>query len=747
MNEMNKKIELEKISLPVEGMTCASCVMRVEKALSKVEGIKDVAVNFATEKASFTFDPESVDVNKISSVVEDAGYKIDVSSFNKNDNSKKNEEKHPKNEFERNLRNDLILSIVLAIPILILSMGSLFDGFSKLIPLSQENINKILFVLAIPVVFISGKRFFRIFWKELLHFSADMNSLVAIGTGTAFTYSTIATLFPEFISGNTIPHVYFDTTAVIITLILFGRWLEAKAKSKTGSEIKKLIELQPKTALIKVNNEEKVINIEELKKGDVVIVKPGGKIPADGKIIAGISTIDESMVTGESLPVEKRVNSKVIGGTINKTGSFEFEVTAIGDNSVLGQIIKLVEEAQSSKAPIQQLADKVAGIFVPVVIGIALITFIAWLIVGGNNSFSFALINFVAVLIIACPCALGLATPTAIIVGTGKSARHGILIKNGQVLELVHKMKAIVFDKTGTLTEGKPVVSKIKSFDIIGNELLKYTASLEKKSEHPIGQTIFEYAKQKKIDISEPDSFNSITGKGIEGNIDSKKVIAGSKKLMLENNIDLSLFNGLDDQDNLKTSVYVAIDGKLKGFISIDDELKEFSAEAIDSLKSMGIRTIMITGDNKKAAKSVAEKIGIDEFEAEVLPQDKSDAIKKLKEKYGITAMVGDGINDAPALAQSDIGIAIGKGTDVAIETAEIVLVNGDLRNVVKAIKLSKQTLRVIKQNLFWAFIYNAIGIPLAALGMLNPMFAALAMSLSSVSVVSNSLRLKNYKM
>ncbi len=742
-----QKIKTEKISLPVEGMTCASCVMRVEKALSKIEGIKDVNVNFATEKASFAFDPDVVDVEKISSVIDDAGYKIDVSSFNKNDNSKKDEEKHPKSEFEKNLRNDLILSVVLTIPILILSMGNLFDGFSKLIPLSQENINKILFVLAIPVVFISGKRFFRIFWKELLHFSADMNSLVAIGTGTAFTYSIIATLFPELLSGNTIPHVYFDTSAVIITLILFGRWLEAKAKSKTGSEIKKLIELQPKTALIKVNNEEKIINIEELKKGDVVIVKPGGKIPADGKIVTGNSTVDESMVTGESLPVEKSINSNVIGGTINKTGSFEFEVTAIGNNSVLGQIIKLVEEAQSSKAPIQQLADKVAGIFVPIVIGIALITFVAWLIVGGNNSFNLALINFVAVLIIACPCALGLATPTAIIVGTGKSARHGILIKNGQVLELVHKMKAIVFDKTGTLTEGKPVVSQIKSFDINENELLKYTASLEKKSEHPIGQTILEYAKQKKIDTVEPESFNSITGKGIEGNIGSKKIIAGNKKLMLENNIDLTLLSGFDDQDNLKTSVYVAIDNKLKGVININDELKEFSAEAVSSLKSMGIRTIMITGDNKKAAKSVAEKIGIDEFEAEVLPGDKSDAVKKLQDKYGITAMVGDGINDAPALAQSDIGIAIGKGTDVAIETAEIVLVNDDLRNVVKAIKLSKQTLRTIKQNLFWAFIYNSIGIPLAALGMLNPMFAALAMSLSSVSVVSNSLRLKNYKL
>jgi len=742
-----QKIKTEKISLPVEGMTCASCVMRVEKALSKIEGIKDVNVNFATEKASFTFDPDTVDVHKISSVIDDAGYKIDVSSFNKKDNNEKKEERQQRSEFERNLKNDLILAVVLTIPILILSMGNLLDGFSKLIPLSQENINKILFILSIPVVFISGKRFFKVFWKELLHFRAEMNSLVAIGTGTAFIYSTIATLFPEFISGNTIPHVYFDTATVIITLILFGRWLEAKAKSKTGNEIKKLIELQPKTALIKVNGEEKTIKIEDLKIGDIIIVKPGGKIPADGKIVSGNSTVYESMVTGESLPVEKSVNSNVIGGTINKTGSFEFKVTAIGDNSVLGQIIKLVEEAQASKAPIQQLADKVAGIFVPIVIGIALITFVVWLTVGGNNSFNLALINFVAVLIIACPCALGLATPTAIIVGTGKSARLGILIKNGQVLELVHKMKAIVFDKTGTLTEGKPVVNKIKSFDISEDELLKYTASLEKKSEHPIGQTIFEYAKQKKIDVSEPESFNSITGKGIEGNINSKEIIAGTKKLLLENNIDISFLNGFESENDSKTSVYVAIDCKLEGIIGIDDELKEFSAEAVGSLKSMGIKTIMITGDSKKAAKSIAEKIKIDEFEAEVLPGDKSNAVKKLQDKYGITAMVGDGINDAPALAQSDIGIAIGKGTDVAIETAEIVLVNDDLRNVVKAIKLSKKTLRTIKQNLFWAFIYNSIGIPLAALGMLNPMFAALAMSLSSVSVVSNSLRLKNIKL
>ncbi len=638
----------------------------------------------------------------------------------------------------------MILAAILTIPILILNMGSMFDGFSQFISLSQENINKILLILTTPVIFISGKRFFSIFWKNLLHFTADMNSLVAIGTGVAFIYSAAVTIFPGIIHHKEIPHVYFDTTVVIITLILFGRWLESRAKSKTGSEIKKLIELQPKTALIKINNEEKIIDIANLKTGDIVIVKPGSKIPADGKIIAGFSTIDESMVTGESFPVEKNVGSNVIGGTINKTGSFEFKVMAIGEHTVLGQIIKLVEEAQSSKAPIQQLADKVASIFVPAVIGAALITFIAWLIIG-ESSFNTALINFVAVLIIACPCALGLATPTAIIVGTGKGAQYGILIKNGQVLELIHKMKAIVFDKTGTITEGKPVVSRLKTFGISETELLKYTASLEKKSEHPVGNAIFKFAKEKNIDLIEPDSFNSLTGKGIEGVINSKKIIAGNYKLMLEKNIDISSFN--NSLDNFKNSVFVAVDNKLKGIIEIDDSLKEYSSEAINSIKSLGIKTIMITGDNYNSAISVADKIGIDEFKAEVLPEEKSDAVKKFQQQYGITAMVGDGINDAPALAQSNIGIAIGNGTDVAIETAEIVLINDDLRNVVKAIKLSRQTLKTIKQNLFWAFIYNSIGIPLAAFGLLNPMFAALAMSLSSVSVVSNSLRLKKIKL
>src|SRR3989304_3496652 len=711
---------IERIIAPIEGMTCASCVARVEKSIRKVEGVKNVSVNLATEKAMIEFEAGKIDLSKIAKTVEDAGYKIDFTSESKKAEKKDNDVTDKLRDTYKKLKNDFILALLLSIPIVILNMGAMWISFEDLFSLTLDDVNKILLILTTPVIFISGKRFFKIFFSNLKHFSADMNTLVAVGTGSAYLYSTAVTLFPNlFLSANQTSHVYFDTAAVIITLILMGKWLEAKAKTKTGSTIKKLLNLKPEFALIKKNGVEVKVSIDEIKTGDTVLVKPGGKIPADGIVLSGNSVVDESMITGESIPVEKSVGAKVIGGTINKNGFLEFEVTATGDNSLLGQIIRMVAEAQGSKAPIQNLADKVASVFVPVVIVISIVTFIAWTISG--SSFNKALINFVAVLIIACPCALGLATPTAIIVGTGKSARHGILIKNGQVLELVHKMKAIVFDKTGTLTEGKPAVNKVVSFQMDENELLKYTASLEKKSEHPIGQTIFEYAKEKKINTLEPESFNSITGKGIEGNVDSKKIIAGSKKLMLENNIDLSFLNGRGNQDNLKISVYVAIDGKLEGVIGIADEIKEFSAEAVGSLKSMGIKTIMITGDTRKTAETVAEKIGIDEFEAEVLPQDKSNAVKKLQDNYGITAMVGDGINDAPALAQSDIGIAIGKGTDVAIETAEIVLVNDDLRNVVKAIKLSRKTLSTIKQNLFWAFIYNVIGIPLAALGMLNP--------------------------
>ena len=749
MEDIN--VKAKKISAPVEGMTCASCVARVEKAISKVEGIKNVTVNFASEKASFEYNPKEVDLKEIEKIVEDAGYSINLTDINpegkKPDNTKNYEEQH--SDYEKRLKKDFIFALVLTIPIVIISMGISFVKFREIIPLSIDQFNKILLVLTIPVIFIPGKRFFEIFWNNLKHFSADMNSLVAVGTGAAFLFSLIITLFPSLIlKPGDQPHVYFDTAVVIITLILMGRWLESKAKSKANTAIKKLMGLKPKTALVKRAQKEIEIKIDALQKGDIVIIKPGGKIPADGKIVSGSSVLDESMITGESRPIEKKSGDHVIGGTINKTGSFEFEITEIGDNSVLGQIIKMVEEAQGSKAPIQNLADKVASIFVPAVIGAAILTFILWMIFGGSNVVNLAVINFVAVLIIACPCALGLATPTALMVGTGKGAQLGILIKNGSSLELAHKIKTVIFDKTGTITEGEPAVTEIFTNDISEIELLLLTASAEKKSEHPIAESILKYAKNKEIDLIEPESFSSITGQGITAVIDGKSIVIGNKKLMDDYSTNAEIFKNeiIQLSQSGKTIVYINIDGKLKGLIGIEDPIKIDSEEAIKELKEMGIKTIMITGDNYSTAKSIATRIGIDLFEAEVMPDNKANTIKKYQENNQIVAMVGDGINDAPALAQSDVGIAIGSGTDIAMETGSIVLISGNLNGVVGAIRLSKRTITIIKQNLFWAFIYNTIGIPLAALGMLNPMFAAFAMSLSSVSVVSNSLRLKNFK-
>jgi Cu+-exporting ATPase len=745
------KVKTRKISAPVEGMTCASCVARVEKAISKVEGIRNVSVNFASEKATFEYNPKEVDLKKIEKIVEDAGYKIDLNEDNqekkRSDNISNYEEQHL--DYERRLKKDFIFALVLTIPIVLISIGISFEKFRELIPLSIGQFNKILLVLTIPVIFIPGKRFFEIFWNNLKHFSADMNSLVAVGTGAAFLFSVVITLFPELIlKPGDQPHVYFDTAVVIITLILMGRLLESRAKTKANTAIKKLMGLKPKTALVKQGQKEIEINIDELHLGDIVIIKPGGKIPADGKIVSGSSVLDESMITGESRPVEKSKGDNIIGGTINKTGSFEFEITEIGDNSVLGQIIKMVEEAQGSKAPIQNLADKVASIFVPSVIGAAILTFILWMIFGGNNVFNSAIINFVAVLIIACPCALGLATPTALMVGTGKGAQLGILIKNGSSLELAHKIKTVIFDKTGTITEGNPAVTEIFTNGISKDELLLLTASAEKKSEHPIAESILKYAEDKKINLIEPESFGSITGQGISAVIDGKSIVIGNKKLMDDFSTNSEIFKNEIERlsQSGKTIVHININGKLKGIFGIEDPIKKDSEVAIRKLKEMDIKTVMITGDNRHTAESIAKRIGIDLFEAEVMPNDKAKAIKKYQENNEVVAMVGDGINDAPALAQSDVGIAIGSGTDIAMETGSIVLISGNLDGVVGAIRLSKRTITIIKQNLFWAFIYNIIGIPLAALGMLNPMFAAFAMSMSSVSVVSNSLRLKNFK-
>ena len=750
--------KFEKFSIPVEGMTCASCVARVEKAIGKVDGVKNVAVNFATEKANFELDPSKADLRKVAEIVEDAGYKVKLPEKTETAAAAASEPEAvgEDNQFYKALTKDLIFALIMTIPVFLISMSMEFSWFHRMFPVSvshammMDYVNKVLLILTTPIVFISGKRFFTIFWNNLKHFAADMNSLVAIGTGTAYIYSLIATLFPELItaSGKT-PQVYYDSTAVIITLILMGRWLENRAKQKTGSAIKKLLELKPKTASIKRNGKEVTIKIDELALKDIVIVRPGEKVPADGIITEGFSTVDESMITGESIPVEKSPGQKVIGGTINKNGTFEFEISAIGKNSVLGQIIKYVEEAQGSKAPIQKLADRIASVFVPVVVGIALLTFIVWLILGGNNAFNIALINFVAVLIIACPCALGLATPTAIMVGTGLGANNGILIKNGESLEHAHKINVIILDKTGTITEGKPSVTDIITDGITESELLNIAASVENRSEHPLAQAVVDFAKAKGFVPESPESFKNIPGHGITAVIDGKAVLIGNEKLMRDYSLKPEKFSA--DFDRLseegKTLIFLAVNGELKGLLAIEDPVKTTSKEAIAKLKAMNIKVVMLTGDNRKTSSAIAKRVGVDEFSAEILPEDKAREIVKYQKSGNVIAMVGDGINDAPALAQSDVGIAMGSGTDVAIETSDITLLKSDLKGVVNSIQLSKRTIRTIKQNLFWAFIYNVIGIPLAALGLLNPMFAALAMSFSSVSVVTNSLRLRRVKL
>ena len=744
-------IEAEKISLPVEGMSCASCVSRVEKSILKIEGVTDVAVNLATEKATFTIDKSVVQIDTVKKSVEDAGYKIEITRLNRSEKVLDEQDAVSKSsDNENKLKKDFLIALIFTVPVFVLSMSQMWSELRSIIPFSNYQLNYILMILTTPVVFVSGRRFYKVFWHNLKHFTADMNTLVAVGTGSAYSFSVFMTLFPEmFISETEIPHVYFDTAAVIITLVLLGRWLEARAKTKTGSAIKKLIALKPKKALIKTTAGKKVVNINDLNINDIVIVKPGEKIPADGEIINGSSAVDESMITGESFPVEKIIGNSVVGGTINKTGSFEFKITAIGKDSVLGKIITLVEEAQGSKAPIQKFADKVASVFVPIVIAFAILTFIVWFIIGGWNSYNAALVNFVAVLIIACPCAMGLATPTALIVGIGKGAENGILIKNGEHLELAHKINLIIFDKTGTITEGKPEVNRVITHGYDTDGFLQMIASLESRSEHPLADAIVEYAESKNIQLYEPEKFLTTTGFGISGIIKGKPVVVGNKKFLISNNISI---NQNEEGSNTfasgaNTILYAGIDGKYAGMISLTDPIKQNAVDAIDKLQELKIHSVMMTGDNDESAGIVAKKLGIDRYESEVLPADKSDIVEKHQIENNIIGMVGDGINDAPALAKADVGFAIGTGTDVAIETGDIILLKGDLKGVAQAIILSKSTIRTIKQNLFWAFIYNSLGIPLAALGLLHPMFAALAMSLSSVSVVSNSIRLKRLKL
>ena len=733
----------------VTGMSCASCANAVEKALNKNNDI-NASVNFATEKLNIEYDEKKYNFDKIREIVESAGYGL-VEDMVEDKKMELYQEKI------KSLKNRLILAIIFVVPLLYISMGHMLGA--ELPEFLNPKVNPLnfalaQFVLTLPIIY-AGRDFFLHGFKKLVRKSPTMDSLIAIGTTAAILYGIYATFRIVTVDPEAHMDLYYETAGTIITLILFGKLLEAKTKGQTSSAIKKLIGLQPKKAKIIENGAEKEVLIENLKVGDIVIVKPGEKIAVDGRIVEGATSVDESMLTGESLPVSKKVGDKVVGGSINKNGSIRFEATEIGKNTVLSQIIKLVEEAQGSKAPISRMADIVSAYFVPIVIGIAIITGIAWFLSG--SGLVTALSFFIAVLVIACPCALGLATPTSIMVGTGKGAENGILIKSGEALETAHKIKTVVFDKTGTITKGKPVLTDLIAYGKYNeNELLKIAASVENDSEHPLAEAIVNKAKEKNIEIKPYEKFRAMPGYGIRAIFEGKEVQIGNRKLMENRKINVEISQ--KDYDILsnegKTPMYISIDNELAGLVAVADVIKETSKEAIEKLKKMGIKTIMLTGDNEKTAKFIAKQVGIDDVISEVLPYQKSQKVKELQEKDEFVAMVGDGINDSPALAQANVGIAIGNGTDVAIESADIVLIRNDLRDVAGAISLSKATITNIKENLFWALFYNVLGIPFAA-GIfyaffngpkLDPMIAAFAMSFSSVSVLGNALRLKFFK-
>ena len=733
----------------VTGMSCASCANAVEKALNKNNDI-NASVNFATEKLNIEYDEKKYNFDKIREIVESAGYGL-AEDMTEDKKVELYQEKIT------SLKNRLILAVIFVVPLLYISMGHMLGAVlpeflnPKVNPL---NFALAQFVLTLPIIY-AGRDFFSHGFKNLVRKSPTMDSLIAIGSTAAVLYGIYATFGIVIVDPEAHMDLYYESAGAIITLILFGKLLEAKTKGQTSSAIKKLIGLQPKKAKIIENGAEKEVLIENLKVGDIVIVKPGEKIAVDGRIVEGATSVDESMLTGESLPVSKKVGDKVVGGSINKNGSIRFEATEIGKNTVLSQIIKLVEEAQGSKAPISRMADIVSAYFVPIVIGIAIITGIAWFLSG--SGLVTALSFFIAVLIIACPCALGLATPTSIMVGTGKGAENGILIKSGEALETAHKIKTVVFDKTGTITKGKPVLTDLIAYGKYNeNELLKIAASVENDSEHLLAEAIVNKAKEKNIEIKPYEKFRAMPGYGIRAIFEGKEVQIGNRKLMENRKINVEISQ--KDYDILsnegKTPMYISIDNELAGLVAVADVIKETSKEAIEKLKKMGIKTIMLTGDNEKTAKFIAKQVGIDDVISEVLPYQKSQKVKELQEKDEFVAMVGDGINDSPALAQANVGIAIGNGTDVAIESADIVLIRNDLRDVAGAIALSKATITNIKENLFWAFFYNVLGIPFAA-GIfyaffngpkLDPMIAAFAMSFSSVSVLGNALRLKFFK-
>jgi P-type Cu+ transporter len=737
----------EKTTLLVGGMTCAACVRRVEMALKSIPGIEDASVNLASSKATVVHPQRAIDVAKLKEVLEEAGYEY----LGLHEEALEDPVEASRRKEIKDLKLKLIVGGILNIPIM---MGSMPHWFPFLHAIPQQLMLYSLLIMTTPVVFWVGNRFISGAIKVTRHKTADMNTLVAIGALSAYLYSALATFWPQVFAGAGLDvHVYYDGAAMIVTLVLLGRFLEIKARGRTSEAIKKLMNLAPKTARVIRNGEEMDIPIEDVVEGDLILVRPGGRIPTDGMVESGASSVDESMLTGESLPVAKEAGSEVFAGTINQTGSFTFKATKVGAQTALAQIIHLVEEAQGSKAPIQRFADKVASIFVPVVIVIAMLTFVIWYFLVPEPIFSRALLNFVSVLIISCPCAMGLATPTAVMVGTGLGAENGILIKGGESLEKAYKLSTIVFDKTGTLTKGKPEVTDIETLPSIPrDQFLQMVVSIEAVSEHPLAAAIVTKGRDEGVNPATVEEFESFTGLGAQGVVEGRRVLLGNQRLFKDRGIDFGDLGKKADELGAsgKTCVYIAVEDELVGIIALADALKESARDTVSQLQEMGLTVAMITGDRKETAHAIAAELGIERIMAEVLPGDKAGEIQRLQGEGETVAMVGDGINDAPALAASDVGIAIGAGTDVAVEASDITLIKEDLRLVVSAVRLSSVTMRVIKQNLFWAFFYNTLGIPVAAgilypfFGiLLNPMFAAAAMALSSVSVVSNALRLK----
>ncbi len=744
------------VELSVEGMTCASCVGRVERALKAISGVTNAVVNLATERATIHGTASTAD---LIAAIADAGYEAKLIAGSGSQSSNEDDARAERKETERReLTRDFTIAGVLTLPVFLMEMGShIIPGVHGLIEstIGMQWNWYIQFALTTLVLFIPGIRFYEKGLPALMRFAPDMNSLVAVGTLAAYGYSLVATFAPGLLPTGTI-NVYYEAAAVIVTLILLGRLLEARAKGRTSEAIKRLAGLQAKTARVRRNGQAVDLPIDDVVSGDIVEVRPGERLPVDGEVIEGTSYVDESMITGEPIPVAKSIGSEIVGGTVNQKGAFAYRATAVGGNTVLSQIIRMVEEAQGSKLPIQALVDKVTMWFVPAVFAVAALTFAAWLILGPSPALTFALVNAVAVLIIACPCAMGLATPTSIMVGTGRGAELGVLFRKGEALQLLKDAKVVALDKTGTLTEGKPALTDLElANDFDRANVLALVAAVEAKSEHPIARAIVDAAADEGLSLSPVSDFESVTGFGVKAVVDSKRIEIGADRYMTELGHDVAAFVKIAERlgNEGKSPLYAAIDGKLAAIIAVADPIKETTPAAIKAMHNLGLKVAMITGDNARTAKAIAARLGIDEVVAEVLPDGKVEAIRRLKAQYGQTAFVGDGINDAPALAEADVGLAIGTGTDIAIEAADVVLMSGSLQGVPNAIALSKATIGNIRQNLFWAFIYNAALVPVAA-GLLypaygillSPVFAAGAMALSSVFVLGNALRLRSFK-